>query len=47
MEIMYSLDHENVMKLYSHYEDDDNLSLILEYISGSNLYDIMKKEGKL
>lgn len=35
------------MKLYSHYEDDDNLCLILEYISGSNLYDIMKKEGKL
>lgn len=30
MEIMYSLNHDNIIKLISHIEDADNINLILE-----------------
>lgn len=32
--IMYSLDHENIIKLYNHFEDDKKCYLILEYAQG-------------
>ena len=31
VKIMYKLDHEHILKLYNHYEDDDNFYLILQY----------------
>lgn len=45
--IMYELDHENIVKLYNHYEDEDNFYLILQYCGKGQLYTLLKKEGRL
>jgi serine/threonine protein kinase len=42
LEIMYSLTHENVLRLYTHFEDETNVNLILECLSGGSLYDNLK-----
>lgn len=47
VKIMYELNHENIVKLHNHYEDDDNFYLILQYCSKGQLYSILKKEGRL
>jgi serine/threonine protein kinase len=31
IKIMYSLDHENIVKLYNHYEDENNCALLMEF----------------
>ena len=36
--IMYSLSHPNIIKLFNHFEDDDNVYLILELAEGGNLF---------
>lgn len=47
VKIMYNLNHENIVKLYNHYEDDDNFYLILQYCARGQLYSILKKESRL
>ena len=44
--IMYSLNHEHIIKLYNHYEDDDYFYLLLEYAPNGQLYDKLKKVGR-
>ena len=34
VKIMYSLNHENIIKLNNHFEDEKNVYLILEFASG-------------
>lgn len=34
VKIMYSLNHPFVLKLYNHFEDDTNIYLVLEFVSG-------------
>lgn len=41
LKIMYSLEHENIMRLHTHFEDIDYVYLILEYIDGPNLYTLL------
>jgi serine/threonine protein kinase len=36
--IMYSLNHPYILKLYNHFEDDVNISLVLEFAPGVILY---------
>lgn len=36
--IMYSLSHPNIIKLHNHFEDDNNVYLILELADGGNLF---------
>lgn len=31
IKIMYSIDHDNVIKLYNHFEDERNCYLLIEY----------------
>lgn len=31
VKIMYKLNHDHILKLYNHYEDDDNFYLILQF----------------
>jgi len=31
VKIMYKLDHDHILRLYNHYEDDDNFYLILQF----------------
>lgn len=34
IKIMYSLQHEHIIKLFNHFEDDEHIYLIIEYASG-------------
>ena len=47
IEIMYKLNHPNIIKLYSHFEDDEDFCLIMEYASRGQLYSLIKKNKKL
>ena len=47
IEIMYKLDHPNIIKLYTHFEDDEDFCLIMEYASKGQLYSFIKKHKKL
>jgi serine/threonine protein kinase len=44
IEIMYKVHHPNVVRLFSHFEDDDYCYFIMEYISKGNLFDILSKQ---
>ena len=44
--IMYSLNHEHVIKLYNHFEDDDFFYLVLEYAPKGHLYEKLKNEKR-
>ena len=46
VKIMYKLDHNHILKLYNHYEDDDNFYLILQYCAKGQIYSLLKKEGR-
>lgn len=39
IKIMYTLNHPNIVKLYSHYEDDLHITLILEFAERGQLYE--------
>ena len=38
------LDHENIIKLYNVYEDNENINIILEYAQNGNLYELIAKQ---
>lgn len=44
---MYQLNHPHIVKLYNHFEDNDNFYLILQMCSRGQLYSKLKKEGRL
>ena len=45
VEIMYKVDHPNIVKLYSHFEDSKYCYLIMQYIPNGSAYDLMKKSA--
>src|SRR3990167_2238615 len=44
---MYSLNHENIVRLFNHFEDDDNIYLILEFADEGQLMDKIKGGKKM
>jgi serine/threonine protein kinase len=40
---MYNLNHDNIIKLHNHFEDDKNIYLVLEFAQGGELYKNMLK----
>ena len=46
IKIMYCLNHKHIIKLYNHFEDDDNFYLILEFAPKSQLYSKLKMHGR-
>ena len=44
-EIMYRINHPNVVKLYGHFEDNTYCYFIMEYMSGGNAYSFVPKYG--
>lgn len=47
LNIMYSLDHPNIIKLVTHFEDADYIYLIQEFAPGKSLYDKLKTSGRI
>ena len=47
IEIMYKLNHPHIIKLYSHFEDEEDFCLTMEYASRGQLYSFIKKQKKL
>ena len=45
MEIMYRINHPNVVKLFGHFEDNTYCYFIMEYIPRGNLYSLVPKRG--
>ena len=47
VEIMYKLNHPNIVKLYGHFEDNDFCYFIMQYIPKRSVFDLItKKEQK-
>jgi len=44
--IMYSLNHEHIIKLCNHFEDDDHFYLVVEYAPKGHLYAKLKLMGR-
>ena len=44
IEIMYKVHHPNIVRLFSHFEDDEYCYFVMEYISKGNLYTILSKQ---
>ena len=44
-EIMYKINHPNIVKLYGHFEDNTYCYLIMEYMSGGDTYSLLMKYG--
>ena len=46
IEIMYRINHPNVVKLYGHFEDNNFCYFIMEYVPNGNVYSLIPKHGK-
>ena len=44
VKIMYSLDNENIVRLFNHFEDDENVYLVMEFAEEGQLMNKLKKE---
>ena len=44
IEIMYKIHHPNVVRLFGHFEDNQNCYFIMEYINQGNLYGLLEKQ---
>ena len=47
IEIMYKVTHPNIVRLYTHFEDDDYIYFVMEYIGKGNLFTVLTKEKAL
>ncbi len=47
IKIMYALNHENIIKLYNHFEDDNYVYLIIEFATGVYLNLLFNFQGQL
>ena len=45
IEIMYKINHPNVVKLYGHFEDNTYCYFVMEYIPRGNLFSFVPKNG--
>ena len=46
IEIMYKVNHPNIVKLYGHFEDNNYCYFLMEYISKGNLYSLIPRDKK-
>ena len=44
IKIMYSLNHENIIKLVNHFEDEEKCYLLIEYAAGGQVFNQMMKQ---
>ena len=43
---LQQLDHPNIVRYYETYNDVDYIYMVMEYVNGDDLFDLMKKEKK-
>lgn len=41
------LDHPNIVKLYGFFDDSSHFYIVMEYMEGGNLFNLIKKKKKL
>ncbi len=46
MTLLRKLDHENIIKLYEVYESKNNIHLVLEHLSGGELFERIRQKGQ-
>ena len=46
IEIMYKIKHTNIVKLYTHFEDNNFCYFVMEYVNNGNLFDNLQKQRK-
>ena len=46
VEVMYKIHHPNVVKLYSHFEDNNYCYFIMEYIQKGNIFSLIPQDKK-
>ena len=46
VEIMYKLNHPNIVKLYGHFEDEKYCYFIMQYIPNRSVYELIPTNGK-
>ena len=47
IDILSIVEHKYIISLIDHFEDDTYIYIVTEYISGGDLYDMIKKENRL
>jgi len=47
IELLKSLDHPNIVKVYEYYEDDHYFYIITDYVDGGELFDEIIKRKNL
>ncbi|OMJ83593.1 hypothetical protein SteCoe_15444 [Stentor coeruleus] len=45
VEILKTLDHPNILKVYEYFEDDQNYYIIMEYCEGGDVFDKLEQNG--
>jgi serine/threonine protein kinase len=46
-EALKELNHPNIVKMLAAFEENDQHYIVMEYVSGGSLYDMLKQQGKL
>ena len=46
IEIMYKLNHPNIVKLYGHFEDNNYCYMLMQYIPNGDAFELIPKNGK-
>ena len=47
VEIMYKLNHPNIVKLYGHFEDEQYCYFIMQYIQNKSIYEVIPTPGSI
>ena len=47
LRIQSCLNHQNILGMYGFFDDKTHLYIVLEYMDGGTLYELLKKNGKL
>lgn len=47
VEILRTLDHPNILKVYEYFEDQDHYYIVMEYCEGGDIFDKIERNGKI
>ena len=42
LNVLKSLDHPGIVKIFEYYQDEKNVYIVMEYLQGGSVYDRMK-----